>query len=64
MTAGAHIEKGEELGLFKFGGSTIMVAFEAGRIRFDSDLERWSSDRIMVDVQVGMSMGSAASEKS
>lgn len=59
MTAGEHINKGEELGLFKFGGSTVMVAFEQGRIKFDADLERWSHDQIMVDVEVGMSMGTA-----
>ena len=59
MTVGEHINKGEELGLFKFGGSTIMVAFEPGRIKFDADLERWSHDQIMVDVEVGMSMGTA-----
>lgn len=59
MTAGEHIKKGEELGLFKFGGSTIMVAFEEGRIKFDADLERWSHDQIMVDVKVNESMGTA-----
>ena len=36
-----------------------MVAFEQGRIKFDADLERWSHDQIMVDVEVGMSMGTA-----
>lgn len=62
MTAGEHIKKGEELGLFKFGGSTIMVAFEQGRIQFDEDLERWSQNQIMVDVKVNSSMGTAVSE--
>lgn len=59
MATGQYIEKGEELGLFKFGGSTITVVFEKDRIQFDWDLEHWSQDRIMVDVEVGMSMGSA-----
>ena len=59
MTRGQYFEKGEELGLFKFGGSTITVVFEKDRIQFDWDLERWSRDQIMADVEVGMSMGSA-----
>lgn len=63
MTAGEHIKKGQELGLFKFGGSTIMVAFEQGRIKFDEDLERWSHNQIMVDVKANSSMGTAVSEK-
>jgi phosphatidylserine decarboxylase len=63
MTAGEYIKKGEEIGLFKFGGSTIMVAFEQGRIQFDEDLERWSQNQIMVDVKVNSSMGTAVSEK-
>lgn len=57
MTTGQHVSKGEELGLFKFGGSMLTVAFEQGRIKFDSDLERWSLGQIMVDVEVGTSMG-------
>lgn len=48
MTTGQHVSKGEELGLFKFGGSMLTVAFEQGRIKFDSDLERWSLGQIMV----------------
>ena len=63
MTAGEYIKKGEEIGLFKFGGSTIMVAFEQGRIQFDEDLERWSQNQVMVDVKVNSSMGTAVSEK-
>lgn len=59
MTKGEYVDKGEELGLFKFGGSTVTVAFEKDRIQFDWDLEHWSQGQIMVDVEVGMSMGSA-----
>lgn len=35
------------------------MVFEKDRIQFDWDLENWSREEIMVDVEVGMSMGSA-----
>jgi phosphatidylserine decarboxylase len=59
MTAGHHVKKGDEIGLFQFGGSSILVAFERDRIRFDEDLEKLSHQQIMVDVEVGMSLGRA-----
>jgi phosphatidylserine decarboxylase len=57
------VEKGEEIGLFQFGGSSIIVAFEKGRIEFDDDLATMSRQRIMVDVEVGMSLGKVPSKK-
>lgn len=57
--AGTEIRKGEEIGLFQFGGSSIIVAFERGRIQFDEDLLSVSRRRIMMDVEVGMSLGTA-----
>ena len=56
---GSHVEKGDEVGLFEFGGSSIIVVFEAGRIQWDEDLKLWSNRKIMVDVEVGMSIGRA-----
>lgn len=56
---GATVTKGDEIGLFQFGGSSIIVAFERGRIRFDDDLLSLSKQAIMVDVEVGMSLGQA-----
>lgn len=63
MATGQHVKKGEEIGLFQFGGSSIVVAFEQGRIRFDEDLELLSYQQVMVDVDVGMGMGRAPQEK-
>jgi phosphatidylserine decarboxylase len=54
---GSQVQKGEEVGVFEFGGSSILVAFESGRIRWDDDLVGWSRKSIMVDVEVGMQMG-------
>lgn len=56
---GHIVQKGDELGLFQFGGSSIIVAFEQGRIDFDEDLDRFSNQEVMVDVEVGMSLGKA-----
>jgi phosphatidylserine decarboxylase len=35
---GEHVSRADELGYFKFGGSTIVLLFEEGKMRFDSDL--------------------------
>jgi phosphatidylserine decarboxylase len=35
---GRNVEKGEEKGLFAFGGSCVISLFSRGRIRFDGDL--------------------------
>ncbi|ODQ51658.1 hypothetical protein SAICODRAFT_26420, partial [Saitoella complicata NRRL Y-17804] len=58
-TEGAEIKKGEEVGIFEFGGSSIIVAFEKGRIEFDEDLREVSNQSIMMDIDVGMSLGRA-----
>ncbi|KAF8473437.1 phosphatidylserine decarboxylase-domain-containing protein [Kalaharituber pfeilii] len=56
---GMLIHKGDELGMFEFGGSSIIVAFEPGRIEFDDDLVYHSNRAIEVDVEMGMSLGKA-----
>lgn len=53
------IEKGEEVGFFEFGGSSIIVAFEPGRIQFDQDLKEASSQLIEMDIEVGTRLGRA-----
>ncbi|KAK4233644.1 phosphatidylserine decarboxylase proenzyme 2 [Achaetomium macrosporum] len=57
---GARIKKGDELGIFQFGGSSIIVAFGKGKIEFDQDLVELSKQRIQVAVEVGMSLGRAS----
>jgi len=56
---GSKIRKGDELGIFQFGGSSIIVAFQQGRIKFDEDLLKLSAHRVQVAVEVGMSLGVA-----
>jgi phosphatidylserine decarboxylase len=62
--AGSRIEKGDELGYFQFGGSSIIVAFREGRIEFDKDLVDLSRQQIQISVEVGMSLGRARSSDS
>jgi phosphatidylserine decarboxylase len=45
--------------MFQFGGSSIIVAFQKGRIRFDQDLLDVSKHTIAMDVEVGMTLGQA-----
>jgi len=59
--AGTKVNKGDEIGIFQFGGSSIIVAFEKDRIRFDEDLLSVSQRQIMIAVEVGMSLGTALS---
>jgi phosphatidylserine decarboxylase len=35
---GEKVSRAEELGYFKFGGSTLLVLFEEGKVNFDKDL--------------------------
>jgi phosphatidylserine decarboxylase len=40
---GERVMRAEELGYFKFGGSTLLLLFEPGKMKFDSDLTDNSS---------------------
>jgi hypothetical protein len=60
-TPGQEINKGDELGIFQFGGSSIIVAFQEGKIVFDKDIVELSRGKIQVAVEVGMSLGRASS---
>ncbi|KAL3496774.1 phosphatidylserine decarboxylase-domain-containing protein [Aspergillus germanicus] len=55
--AGEKVSRAEELGYFKFGGSTLIVLFEEGKINFDSDLVDNSRGALETLVRVGMSVG-------
>ncbi|KAL4744387.1 phosphatidylserine decarboxylase-domain-containing protein [Aspergillus terricola var. indicus] len=56
---GSEIYKGDELGIFQFGGTLIIMAFKKNCIQFDKDLLQFSAQAIAVDVEVGMSLGRA-----
>ncbi|GIZ40948.1 hypothetical protein CKM354_000426800 [Cercospora kikuchii] len=54
---GDQVKRAEELGYFKFGGSTLLVLFEPGVMKFDEDLVANSSGALETLVRVGMSIG-------
>lgn len=51
--------KGEEKGRFEFGGSTIVLLFEPGRIAVDDDILRNSADNTETVVKYGEKIGKA-----
>lgn len=55
------LPKGEEKGLFKFGGSCVITLFERGRIKFENDLVEQSSMQIETYARMGDVLGEAVS---
>jgi len=54
---GEEVHRAEELGYFKFGGSTILLLFEQGAMKFDDDLVDNSNGALETLLRVGMSIG-------
>lgn len=54
---GEHVERGQELGYFQFGGSTCLVLFQKDCMVFDDDLLSNSEQAIETLVRVGQSLG-------
>jgi phosphatidylserine decarboxylase len=57
--AGKPVAKGDEKGLFRFGGSCVVTIFAPGRIRFDADLVEQSARQLETYARVGERLGSA-----
>ncbi|TCD65978.1 hypothetical protein EIP91_001970 [Steccherinum ochraceum] len=56
---GATVKRGDELGYFAYGGSTIVAIFPKGMLKFDDDLVKNSQSPIETYVKVGYSIGTA-----
>ncbi|CAK4032229.1 Phosphatidylserine decarboxylase proenzyme 3 [Lecanosticta acicola] len=54
---GDKVKRAEELGYFKFGGSTLLLLFEPGVMKFDEDLITNSASALETLIRVGMSIG-------
>ncbi len=54
---GDEVKRGQEFGYFKFGGSTIVLVFEEGRVVWDQDLVDNGKAAIETLVRVGMGVG-------
>jgi phosphatidylserine decarboxylase precursor len=52
-----YVKKGQELGYFKFGGSTAILIFKNNKIEWDADLISNSNKKLETLVKVGMSVG-------
>lgn len=61
VQVGAQYTRGDELGFFQFGGSTVVLLFEAGRTRMDDALALTSSSAVETKVQVRARIGLAIS---
>ncbi|KAK3378095.1 phosphatidylserine decarboxylase-domain-containing protein [Podospora didyma] len=59
---GEEVKRAEELGYFKFGGSTLVVLFEPGKMVFDDDLVDNSNGALETLIRVGMSVGHSPTE--
>ncbi|KAK9459893.1 phosphatidylserine decarboxylase-domain-containing protein [Lipomyces oligophaga] len=59
---GQRVCRSDQLGYFKFGGSTILVLFQHDRMNWDSDLTTNSSTALETLIQVGMSVGHSTDE--
>ncbi|KAI9802687.1 MAG: hypothetical protein M1825_002709 [Sarcosagium campestre] len=60
--AGQDVKRTDELGYFKFGGSTLLLLFEPGRLEFDDDLVGNSKGALETLISVGMSIGHSPGE--
>ena len=58
-TFGRDVAKGEEKGLFSFGGSCVITLFQADRIRFDADLLEQSGLHLETYAKMGDRLGIA-----
>jgi phosphatidylserine decarboxylase len=56
---GRAVKKGEEKGLFKFGGSCVVTIFEPNRIRLDADLLEQSANQLETYALMGERLGGA-----
>ncbi len=54
-----EFEKMAEKGFFRFGGSTVILLFQPGVLRFDPDLVERSAQSIETLVRAGERLGAA-----
>ncbi len=57
FVSGRPVEKGEEKGLFKFGGSCVITLFQRGRVKLADDLVRESREHTETYARMGDRLG-------
>ena len=55
--AGRPVKKGDEKGMFAFGGSCVVTIFQRGKIKFDDDILRQSASYIETYAKMGDRLG-------
>lgn len=55
--AGVRVNKGDEKGYFRFGGSSVVTLVERGRVEWAEDLLKWSAEGVEVWGQMGQVAG-------
>lgn len=58
FTPETKIEKGEEMGYFAFGGSTIVMIVDSDKIKIDQDILENTQNKLETAVQMGEKIGS------
>ncbi len=56
-SVGSTITKGDDLGFFQFGGSTVALVFEKGQVEFEKDIMEHSVNKVETLVQMGSRLG-------
>ncbi len=60
FTAGRPMAKGDEKGVFAFGGSCVITIFQRGRIKFDADIVSHSAEHVETFAKMGDRLGETA----
>jgi len=63
-TTGDSIKKGEDLGYFAYGGSTVITVWPGGAVNWDADLATTSKSKLETLIKVGEKIGTAAAPAS
>lgn len=54
---GKQLEKGQEMGYFQYGGSTVIVVFPKDKVEWDNDLLENSNRSVETLLNMGESIG-------
>jgi len=58
FTPGSTVEKGQEMGYFAFGGSTIVIIVDSDKIKIDADILENTKNNLETAVRMGEKIGS------
>lgn len=62
IKVGYELAKGERIGKFSYGGSSVLVAFEPNKVRWDSDLVENTAANLETYIHMGDHVGRASND--